>query len=78
MSKIRPLSPHLQVYKLPMAAVLSITHRITGVLLFIGLLVLAWVFIACAMFPEVIHKVYGFFLLLILHCIVLGCLSFFA
>ncbi|WP_078399980.1 succinate dehydrogenase, cytochrome b556 subunit [Ehrlichia ruminantium] len=61
MSKVRPLSPHLQVYKLPMAAVLSITHRFTGILLFIGLLLLAWTFIACAIYPELIHKAYLFF-----------------
>ena len=36
--KIRPLSPHLQVYKLPLNAVASIVHRITGVLLSVGLL----------------------------------------
>jgi succinate dehydrogenase / fumarate reductase cytochrome b subunit len=36
--KIRPLSPHLQVYKLPLNAVASIVHRITGVILSVGLL----------------------------------------
>lgn len=34
----RPLSPHLQVYKLPLNAVASIVHRITGSLLSAGLL----------------------------------------
>ncbi len=34
----RPMSPHLQVYKLPLTARLSILHRATGVVLFIGLL----------------------------------------
>ena len=29
----RPLSPHLQVYRLPLVALLSISHRATGVLL---------------------------------------------
>lgn len=39
----RPLSPHLQVYKLPLPAVLSIIHRGTGVVLAIGtLLVTYW------------------------------------
>jgi succinate dehydrogenase / fumarate reductase cytochrome b subunit len=33
----RPLSPHLQVYRLPVTAVLSITHRISGVILSIGM-----------------------------------------
>ncbi len=34
----RPLSPHLQVYKLPLTALLSISHRLTGVALAVGLL----------------------------------------
>jgi len=37
---MRPLSPHLQIYKLPLTALLSILHRMTGVLLFLGLIVL--------------------------------------
>ncbi|MBY0511485.1 MAG: succinate dehydrogenase, cytochrome b556 subunit, partial [Rhodospirillaceae bacterium] len=38
----RPLSPHLSVYRLPLAAVLSITHRITGIGLTLGILLLTW------------------------------------
>ncbi|MGR8933655.1 MAG: succinate dehydrogenase, cytochrome b556 subunit [Gammaproteobacteria bacterium] len=34
----RPISPHLQIYRLPLTAKLSISHRITGVLLSLGLL----------------------------------------
>ncbi|WP_241760184.1 succinate dehydrogenase, cytochrome b556 subunit [Anaplasma marginale] len=34
MLRSRPLSPHLQVYKLPVAALLSITHRASGLFLF--------------------------------------------
>ncbi len=41
-SSHRPLSPHLQIYRLPLLAVMSITHRIAGVALAIGLLLLAW------------------------------------
>ncbi len=44
----RPLSPHLQIYRLPLAAILSITHRLTGVGLgFAAVLVVAW-FVAAA------------------------------
>jgi succinate dehydrogenase / fumarate reductase cytochrome b subunit len=32
----RPLSPHLQVYRLPITAMLSISHRATGVFLSLG------------------------------------------
>ena len=36
----RPLSPHLQIYRLPITAVLSILHRMTGVILSLGLVLL--------------------------------------
>lgn len=48
----RPLSPHLQVYRLPLLAILSILHRITGVGLAIGLLMLTWFLTALAMGPS--------------------------
>jgi len=44
----RPLSPHLQVYKPQMTSVLSILHRMTGVALAIGTIMLAWWLIAAA------------------------------
>lgn len=34
----RPTSPHLQVYKLPLTGIISITHRMTGVMLSVGLI----------------------------------------
>ena len=36
----RPLSPHLQIYRPQLTSVLSIAHRVTGVLLYVG--TLAW------------------------------------
>jgi len=33
-----PLSPHLQIYRLPLSAILSITHRATGVILALGVI----------------------------------------
>lgn len=48
----RPLSPHLQVYRLPMTAKMSISHRITGVLLTIGLVLLAGWIIAAGLGEE--------------------------
>ena len=38
----RPLSPHLQIYKLPLVSILSIMHRFTGVLLFLFFLLILW------------------------------------
>lgn len=45
----RPISPHLQVYKLPMTALMSITHRITGVILSGGMLLIAAFLVAAVM-----------------------------
>lgn len=42
----RPTSPHLQVYKLPVTGVISISHRITGALLSAGLLLIVAIFYA--------------------------------
>lgn len=44
----RPLSPHLQVYRPQMTSILSILHRITGVALAIGTLLLIWWLAAAA------------------------------
>ena len=43
-----PTSPHLQIYRLPLTALLSITHRITGVILALGSLILVWILAAAA------------------------------
>ncbi|MDP6350767.1 MAG: succinate dehydrogenase, cytochrome b556 subunit [Alphaproteobacteria bacterium] len=48
----RPLSPHLQVYQPQLTSVLSILHRMTGVWLGVGTLVLAYWLIAAVMGPE--------------------------
>ncbi len=44
----RPLSPHLQVYRWPISMALSIGHRISGVGLGIGTLLLTWWLVAAA------------------------------
>lgn len=44
----RPISPHLQVYKLPLTALISISHRITGVANAIALVLLVWVLASAA------------------------------
>jgi succinate dehydrogenase / fumarate reductase, cytochrome b subunit len=47
-----PVSPHLQIYRLPLTALLSITHRITGVLLALGSLLLVGLLVAAAQSAE--------------------------
>lgn len=51
-SRARPLSPHLQIYRWQLPMVLSISHRIMGIGLSVGTLVLAWWVIAAAAGPE--------------------------
>jgi succinate dehydrogenase / fumarate reductase cytochrome b subunit len=48
----RPLSPHLQIYRLTLTMVMSIVHRITGAALYFGTLLLAWWLIAAASGPN--------------------------
>jgi succinate dehydrogenase / fumarate reductase cytochrome b subunit len=48
----RPLSPHLQVYRKQVQMMTSITHRITGIALAVGILGLVWGLLALAAGPE--------------------------
>ena len=56
----RPISPHLGIYKPQITMVTSITHRITGVALGVGTLLLTWWLIAAATGPEAFEIVNGF------------------
>lgn len=48
----RPLSPHLQVYRLPVTAVTSILTRVTGHAMLAGILLLTWWLAAAAAGPD--------------------------
>ena len=50
--KRRPLSPHLQIYRPMLTMVMSIAHRITGVALYFGTLLLAWFLISVSSGPR--------------------------
>ncbi len=69
--KPRPLSPHLDVYRMTLTMAMSIVHRITGVGLYIGVLLLAWFLLALsgdattfATFSAFIRSIIGQLLLL--------------
>ncbi len=62
----RPLSPHISIYRWPITMVLSILHRISGIALSVGFVVLAtWLFDAAsgpeayAVFMSVMDSVVG-------------------
>jgi succinate dehydrogenase / fumarate reductase, cytochrome b subunit len=48
----RPLSPHLSVYRFMYTMAMSIAHRITGIVLSAGLLLLVWWLMAVATGPA--------------------------
>ena len=48
----RPLSPHLLLYRWPLPMMMSLLHRMTGVGLYFGTLLMAWWLIAAASGPN--------------------------
>lgn len=48
----RPLSPHLQIYRPLFTMMMSIVHRITGVGLYFGTVILVWWLLAAATSPS--------------------------
>ena len=48
----RPLSPHLSIYKPIPTMMASIAHRLTGIALYAGTVLVAWWLIAAAIGPD--------------------------
>jgi succinate dehydrogenase / fumarate reductase, cytochrome b subunit len=72
-SRGRPLSPHLSIYRWPITMTLSILHRVTGVMLSLGFIVLAaWLLSAAdgadahSRFAEIMQSAAGRTLLALL------------
>lgn len=57
----RPLSPHLSIYRPLINMVMSIVHRITGMALYAGTLLLAAWLVAVAMGPKAFDQVNALF-----------------
>ena len=75
----RPLSPHLQVYRWPVSMALSILHRVTGVGLGVGTLLLTWWLIAAASSDEAFDKAQWFMgsaIGVLLFVWLVGCIDF--
>ena len=60
-SSARPLSPHLQIYKPMLTMMMSIMHRITGVGLYFGIILLVWWLTAASISDSYFDFVQGFF-----------------
>jgi succinate dehydrogenase / fumarate reductase cytochrome b subunit len=68
----RPLSPHLQVYRFMLTMMMSIVHRITGVGLYFGTLLLVWWLIAAASGPNSYANVQWFMGTIVGRLVLLG------
>lgn len=56
----RPLSPHLSIYRPTLTMTMSILHRITGVALYAGTILVVWWLLAAASGPNAYAKVQWF------------------
>ncbi|MCB1683375.1 MAG: succinate dehydrogenase, cytochrome b556 subunit [Pseudomonadales bacterium] len=55
----RPLSPHLQIYRPQLTTVLSISHRISGIFLVLGMILLTYWLACLASGPEAYRDAYA-------------------
>ena len=60
-SAARPLSPHLQIYRPMLTMMMSIMHRITGIALYFGIILLVWWLSAASVSDGYFDFVQGFF-----------------
>ena len=57
----RPLSPHLQVYRLTFTFLMSGFHRVTGIVTYFGFFLVVWWLLAIAAGPNAYAWVHWFF-----------------
>jgi len=70
----RPLSPHITIYRPQYTSVLSILHRITGVALTLGALLVVWWLLAAATGEDYFAFVDGLMTSWIGHIVMIGSL----
>ena len=62
LKKKRPLSPHLQIYKIQIKSLISIIHRGTGIVLYAGAILWTLWFVALAEGPQTYAQMQNFLL----------------
>lgn len=70
--KQRPLSPHIQIYKWTLPFLMSGFHRVTGLALYFGILLVVWWLVAAASGPNAYAYVQWFFGTIIGRLVLLG------
>ena len=68
----RPLSPHIQVYRFMLTYVMSGFHRVTGLVLYFGIVLVVWWLLAAASGPNAYAKVQWFMGTIIGRLVLLG------
>ena len=68
----RPLSPHIQIYRLMLTYLMSGFHRATGAALYFGILLVVWWLLAAASGPNAYAKVQWFMETIIGRLVLLG------
>ena len=68
----RPLSPHIQIYSFMLTYVMSGLHRVTGFMLYFGIVLVVWWLIAAASGPNAYAKVQWFMGSIIGRLVLLG------
>ena len=68
----RPISPHLQIYRPQLTSVMSITHRMTGIFLSLGTLVLLYWLGAAASGAEQYQAAQSVFDMVIVKLVLVG------
>jgi succinate dehydrogenase / fumarate reductase cytochrome b subunit len=56
----RPLSPYIEIYRWPISMALSISHRVTGVGLAMGTLLMTWWLVAAAVSDQAFDRAQWF------------------
>ena len=59
--KNNPLSPHLQIYKWQISSLLSITHRIVGVINILAITTICFLSLSLLLGPESYEIIHNFF-----------------
>ncbi|THD47243.1 MAG: succinate dehydrogenase, cytochrome b556 subunit [Bradyrhizobium sp.] len=68
----RPLSPHLGIYRFTLTMAMSIVHRITGVGLYLGVMMLTWFLLAASLDASAFAVFSGFIQSILGRLILLG------
>ena len=72
MADNRPLSPHLGIYRWQITMTMSILHRVTGVALAVGSVVLVWWLVAAGVGPDAFDVVHRFLSSLVGQVLLIG------